>query len=132
MICIPASPPQYSKTSRPTQHCPSCPHLMSDCLTPVALPKICPFQNPAEQTKLTGRHFSPLERRCDRDTWDKQEEVEYIIPWEGKFRESDIQVYSHVDAVKGSETSLLSTWPLFPMQDILFTVICRKCDSRYF
>lgn len=71
---------------------------MSDCLTPVALPKICPFQNPAEQTKLTGRHFSPLERRCDHDTWDKQEEVEYIIPWEGKFRESDIQVCSHVDA----------------------------------
>lgn len=33
---------------------------------------------------------------------------------------------------KGSGTSLLSTWPLFPMQDILFTVTCRKCDNRYF
>lgn len=78
------------------------------------------------------RHFFPLERRCDHDIWDQQEEVEYIIPREGKFSESDIQTYSHEDAVKGSGTSLMSTGPLSPMQDILFTVIYRKCDNRVF
>lgn len=107
-------------------------HLISNCLTPVALHKICPFQYPSEHTKLLGKPFFPLERRCNHDIRDKQEEIEYIIPWEGRFSESDIRVYSHECAVKGSETPLLSTWPLFPMQNILSTVIYRKYDNRYY
>lgn len=47
-----------------------------------------------------GKHFFPLETRCNHDIWDKQEEVEYIIPWEDKFSEADTQVYSHEGAVE--------------------------------
>lgn len=79
------------------------------------------LQNPPEQTKFIRQAFFPLETRhpqlaegCDHDLRDKQKELDYIIPWKGKRKEADTQIYSCEDADKGSGTALLPVWPQSP------------------